>query len=126
MKKVLFALLAALLFTSSTFAQSGTGQQVYVASHLTWSEAGPDLPTVSGYSYFYFADGSAIATPLQNVTCSGTASPFTCSVLMPAFTPGAHSLTLEATDIAGASAASSAVSFTFVVAPSTPTALAIK
>lgn len=126
MKKILLTLLAALALGTVSFAQNGTGQQVYVASHLTWSEAGPDLPTVSGYSYQYFADGATTGTALTGVTCSGTASPFTCSVSMPAFTPGAHALTLVASDIAGASQPSSAISFTFVVAPSTPTALAIK
>lgn len=126
MKKILFTLLAALAFSAVSLAQAGQTQQVYVASHLTWSEAGPDLPTVSGYSYQYFADGSTTAAALSGVSCSGTASPFTCSVSMPAFTPGSHSLTLVASDVAGASQPSSAISFTFVVAPSTPTGLAIK
>lgn len=122
MRNTLVTILAALAFVAAPAAQS----QVFIASHLSWSEAGPDLTTVSGYTYQYFADGATQGTTLTSVTCSGTQSPFTCTVAIPAFTPGAHSLTLEAVDAAGASQASSAIAFTFVVAPATPTNLAIK
>lgn len=106
--------------------QTVTPPQVYVASHLTWNEAGPDATTVSGYTYQYFADSAQTGTALTGVTCTGAQSPFACSVLVPAFTPGAHSLTLESSDIAGTLGQSAAINFTFVVAPAIPTNLAIK
>lgn len=125
MKKILTVLVLALAFSGLASAQNAA-PQVFIAQHLTWDQAGPDLATVQGYSYQYFPDGAQTGAALVGVTCTGTASPFQCSVPLPAFTPGAHSLTLKASNPAGVSAASSAITFTFVVAPQAPANLAIK
>lgn len=125
---VLLVVLATLALTATPAleAQAQTPPQVFVASHLAISEAGPDLATVQGYAWLTFADGSTTGVAASGVTCAGSASPFTCLVPLPALTPGTHALTVEATDVAGASSMSNAVSFSLVVAPATPTITGIK
>jgi hypothetical protein len=117
MKKLVLALV---LLSTPLFAQTGTP-----ASKLVFDQVAPDLATASGYSYKYYADGATTGTALTGVTCSGTASPFTCQTAYPAFTPGAHTLQLSATNAAGESPKSSVFSFTFVVVPAAPSNIRI-
>ena len=90
------------------------------SSQIAWDQAAADLATAQALTYRYYPDGAATGTVFSGVTCSGTASPFTCTVAFPAFSPGPHSLTLSAANAAGESAKSAAVSFTFVVIPAVP------
>jgi hypothetical protein len=53
-------------------------------------------------------------------------SGFSCSITFPAFTPGAHALSLTASNAAGESAKSAPISFTMVLVPTVPGALRIQ
>lgn len=113
MKKLL---LAFLLFASVASAQPPASSN----QRFSFDEAAPTLADAQAYTYKYYPDGNATGVTFTGVTCSGTASPFLCSVLIPAFTPGNHSITLTATNVAGESAKSSPFAFVFVVTPSVP------
>ena len=84
-------------------------------------------------TFKYYPDAVATTTTkpytggvvLTNVTCAGTAT-VTCTVPFPAFTPGAHQLSLTATNAAGESDKSAPLSFAFVVVPNPPTGLTIQ
>jgi hypothetical protein len=109
----------------------GDAQVATPGVSLAWDIAGADLVTVQGYTYRYYPDGATPdgATPgtvLTGVTCSGAASPFTCSVPFPAFTPGSHTLTLTAANVAGESIPSAPFSFVFVVVPGAPSNIRIQ
>jgi hypothetical protein len=67
-------------------------------NQLQWNQAGPDLPTVQGYVYTALVDGSTTPTSLT-ATCSGTASPFTCTAPLPVVTPGQHTMTVTAAQV---------------------------
>jgi hypothetical protein len=99
--------------------------QAISTSKFGWGQDAPDLASAQGYTYKHYDDGSATGVVFSNVTCSGTASPFQCEALVPAYTPGTHSLQLTASNLAGESAKSTPFSFTFVVTPSAPTNLRI-
>jgi hypothetical protein len=62
---------------------------------ITWDQAGDTLAQVQAYVYDA-QDGTVAPVTLDGVTCSGAASPFVCSVRLPALTTGLHSLTLRA------------------------------
>lgn len=65
--------------------------QVVGTERIGWDQPAASLADAQGYAYDY-VDGSAAAVRLSGVTCSGTASPFLCSVRLPALTTGIHSL----------------------------------
>lgn len=101
-------------------------QTAIPGSRLTWDQAAPTLAEAQGYTYTYYPEAAPPAVILTAVTCSGTASPFTCVVAFPAFTPGAHTLQLTASNIAGESTRSAAFAFTFVVVPGAPANIRIQ
>lgn len=109
-----------LVLVGNARAQTGTP-----TNGLAWDQAATDQATAQAYTYRYYPDGSASGTVLSGVVCSGTASPFTCRVNFPAFTPGAHTLQTTAANVAGESVKSAVFSFTFVVQPSAQTNLRI-
>jgi hypothetical protein len=82
-------------------------------------QAAPDLATANSYTYRLYADGSVTGTVIPMV-CTGTASPFLCTASVGAFTPGAHTVTLTAANLAGESGKSNVVTFTMVVVPQPP------
>ena len=87
---------------------------------FAWDQDAPTLADAQGYTYKYYPDGSATGVTFQNVTCTGATSPFVCSAPIPAFTPGNHTITVTAGNIAGESAKSSPFAFNFVVTPGVP------
>lgn len=90
-------------------------------SKLAWDQPSvPDAATAQAFTYKYYADGAT-----TGVTCTGTA-PVTCQVNYPAFTPGSHTLTLTASNVAGESPKSAVFSFTFVVIPAAPNNIRIQ
>lgn len=110
------------LFAVPVLAQTATP-----SSKVGFDQAGPDLATVQAYTYKYYADGATTGAALPAATCTGTASPFACTVPFPAFTPGNHTLTLTASNAAGESAQSTPpLAFTMVVTPTAPTNVTIK
>jgi hypothetical protein len=124
MKKKYFL---AVLISILTFASVASAQPPATGtSKIGWDQAAPSLAEAQGYIYKYYPDSATVGTTLNLVTCIGTISPYQCEVAFPAFTPGAHTLTITAGNIAGESAKSSPLNFAFVVTPSIPTNLKIK
>lgn len=124
MRKLLFMIAACIVLL---FAPSIAAQTTGVAGQkFAWDQAAPDLATAQGYTYKHYDDASTTAVTFTSVTCTGTVSPFQCEVLIPAFTPGAHSVTITAGNVAGESAKSSPFNFTFVVVPGSPANIHIK
>ena len=107
-------------------ATIASGQTGTPASKLTWDQTAPDLASAAAYTYLYYPDGATTSVTLTAVTCTGTVSPFVCQVAFPAFTPGSHTLTLSASNVAGESAHSAPFAFVFVVVPSVPTNIRIR
>lgn len=89
------------------------------ASKIVVDQGAPDLATANGYVYRYYADGATTGTVIA-MTCAGSASPFQCEGSIPAFTPGPHTVTLTASNVAGESPKSAPLAFTFVVVPGAP------
>lgn len=105
-----------ILFLSIT--SIALGAQAGASSKLVWDQTATDLATANALSYKYYE--GTIAVALSNVICTGTVSPFVCSVAYPAFTPGGHTIQLTATNSAGESPKSPVFAFTFVVIPAAP------
>lgn len=116
-------LLLALLFVS--IANVVSAQTAVTTSKIGWDQDAPSLAEAQSYTYKYYPDSAQGNAILANATCSGAGSPFQCQAPFPAFTPGPHTLTLTASNIAGESAQSSPLSFVFVVTPSVPKSLRI-
>jgi hypothetical protein len=96
------------------------------SSKIGWDQAGvASAAEAQALTYRYYADGSATGIVLTGVTCAGTTA-VTCQAPFPAFTPGSHTITLTAGNVAGESAKSSPFAFVFVVIPSAPTNLRIQ
>ena len=100
--------------------------QATTASQLVWNQVAVDEGTAANYTYTYDPDGAATGTVLAPVACNTDGVTIACSAPMPAFTPGAHALTLTASNAAGESPHSTPISFTFVVVPDAPTSLRIQ
>lgn len=115
MKKLVLAL--ALLFVPSVAAA-----QVVPTDKLAWDIQAPDLATAQAYTYKYYPDSSTSGINLTGVTCTsvGTPAVITCRTNFPAFTPGAHTLTITASNAAGESAKSATYKFDLVVVPQAP------
>jgi hypothetical protein len=107
-------------------SQAVAHAQAVVTSKLEWDQPGASLAEVQTYTYRVYADAAQAGTTLPGVTCAGVAAPYQCSASFPAFTPGAHTLTLTAINAAGESPKSAPLNFTFVVIPQAPTALRIR
>lgn len=114
----------ALWLPASSQAQTATQ-----ASRLAWDQVAPSLAEASSYLYEATYDGSALVV-LTGVTCTGAASPFTCSAGFPAtFPSGAHMVQVRTVDIEGSTRLESPLSavfnFIFLGLPSAPTNLRI-
>jgi hypothetical protein len=119
MKRVLIALIS-LTVVAPVLAQAQAGP----TSRFGWSQVATDLPSASGFTYRAYLDASATGTTLT-ATCTGTASPFSCTAPIPAVTPGTHTVALTAANVAGESLKSSVTTFQMVAVPSAPTSIVI-
>lgn len=117
MKKILLALALAISSVVIIAQQPPIGT---ATQKFAWDQDAPTLADAQAYTYKYYPDGSATGVTFAVVTCSGAATPFTCSAPIPAFTPGNHTITLTASNIAGESAKSNPFGFSFVVTPGVP------
>lgn len=122
MKRIFLSIIL-LLVASVVYAQPpATG-----GNKIGWDQAAPTLAEAQGYTYKYYPDSATAGTALVSVTCAGTVSPYQCEVAFPAFTPGSHTLTITASNLAGESVKSTPpLSFVFVVTPSAPSNVKIK
>lgn len=123
MRKLLFGLglLGLLLLPALLLAQPPTA---IPGNSFSFEQAAPDLATANSYTYRIYADGATTGSVFA-VKCTGTVSPFTCVGPVPAFTPGTHSITMTAGNVAGESAKSAPFSFQMVIQPAAPTNLRI-
>ncbi len=123
MRRSLYAIFALLvLLTVPAFAQT-TG---VAGQKFAWDQAAPDLASAQAYTYKHYDDGATTGVAFTAVTCTGTQSPFQCEVLIPAYAPGSHSITMTAGNVAGESVKSAPFVFTFVVTPGAPAGIHIK
>ena len=90
---------------------------------VAWDQGGATLASVQAYVY-ETQDGAAAPVAITNVTCAGTASPFQCSVRLPALTTGLHSLAVRASVVVNGQTLSSAfsvpLSLLIVAVPAVP------
>lgn len=120
MKRIGIIVAYLLCVSTLVFGQAAPGKK------LAWDQAASSLAEAQAYTYKYYADGATTGVALSGVTCTGTASPYVCEVAYPAFTPGAHALTLTSSNPAGESGPSASFAFSFVVIPASPANLRIK
>lgn len=121
MKKILFTLVILFLSLMPVYGQSAIS-----TSKIGWDQDATTLIEAQGLTYKYYADASVTGVAFVTVSCVGTVSPYQCEVAFPAFTPGTHSITLTAGNLAGESIKSLPLGFTFVVIPTAPKNLKIK
>lgn len=132
MRRALPSLCVALAIFAALFVYPVSCQaQVTAGSKVLWTQTAVDLPSASAFVYKYYADGSTTGIVLPGAVCvapaPATVPPsFNCSAPIPAFTPGAHSIVLTATDVTIASTplespkSSPPVTFRLVLVPSAP------
>ena len=93
--------------------------QATQTSRFALDQGAPDLATAQSYTYRVYADGAATGATIAMI-CTGTASPFVCTALVGAFTPGSHTVTFTAANVAGESPKSAPLTFTMVIIPAVP------
>jgi hypothetical protein len=125
-KLVLVAVLVLSALAVPVAAQ--TSPPAVSSNKLGWTQTAPTLADAQALTFKLYADGAATGAVLAGVTCTATTTSgvFACEVPFPAFTPGNHSVQLTAGNVAGESAKSAPLAFTFVVVPAVPTGLVIK
>lgn len=121
MRTLVMTLAAMALVASSAAAQTSTP-----SSKLVWDQPNADAATAAAYAYKVYPDGGANGVSLTGVTCSVVSGVTVCVVPFPAFTPGPHTLSIDATNVAGTSPRGPVLSFTFVVVPSAPVNMRIQ
>ena len=115
MKKLI--LVALLLLPSLAYAQV---PQATSSQKFAWDQDVAASENIPALMFKYYTDGATTGVILTGVVCTGTAPTLFCSVPIPAFTPGTHSIKLSAINIAGESALSVPFDFALVVTPSAP------
>ena len=96
------------------------------SSTLRWQQPDATLSDAQGYAYKVYKDAAPTGESMTATCTAGT--PVVCSGPFPAFSDGAHTLTLTATNKAGESAKSPSLAFTYgqkPKVPSAPTALSV-
>ena len=118
-------ILIILLIPSIAVAQ----QNATSAAKVAWFQtATPSLSLVeaNGLTYKYYPDNATVGLALTGVACILRVPPvlnsYDCSANFPAFTPGAHAMTITASNPAVESPKSISLTFTFYVTiPGIPT-----
>jgi hypothetical protein len=90
-----------------------------------WNQAAATLTEAQGFVYKYYLDGAVTGSVFSGVTCTGTATPFSCKVRIPTFAPGQHSITFTAANITGESVQSSPFVFVYGNPPANPNNISI-
>jgi hypothetical protein len=125
----LFLIMTAVLAVAGA-AAAQTPQPATPSHNLQWRQGAPDLATAQGYSYVPVVDQLRGTAAFVGVTCTGTASPFTCRVPIMALTPGDHSIQIvaQAPPVNGAvqeSPVSPVLVVRMILAPAAPTDLSV-
>jgi hypothetical protein len=93
-----------------------------------WDQAAGTLAEAQAFTYRYYLDGAASGAALSSVTCSGSASPYTCQAELRVTISGPHTLALSAeTSPTSRSPLSPPVSFNHVpsTAPTAPESITL-
>ncbi|HUP39479.1 MAG TPA: PQQ-dependent sugar dehydrogenase [Vicinamibacterales bacterium] len=77
--------------TSDPGATSGE-VRVAIGDRLGWTQQAADSTELASYQFALYVDGAR--TTLTGVNCASSGSAFECSVILPALTPGTHTLEL--------------------------------
>ena len=118
MRRLFLTIALLLTFTSISAAQSAPN--VGPNDSFAWNQDGSSLTVVQGYVYKYYLDGAVTGSVLSGVTCTGTATPYSCQVRSPTFSMGAHGITLTAASAAGESVQSTPFQFVYGNPPAIP------
>lgn len=113
-----------LLLVLLPFGASAQTVTVVGAKSVAWEQPAPSLAEANSYGAVIYVDVQPKQT-LTGKTCSGAASPFTCSAPLPALTPGNHDLAVAVT-LGGAESAKSSTLAVNVVVLATPQNLTIQ
>lgn len=104
---------------------TASAQTASPLNHLSWTQPNQDLTTAQAAIYSLYDGPSLTPISLADTTCTaGTPNPV-CTALMPALTPGAHTVTITQRISGAESDKSNPASFTFVIVV-TPANLTIK
>ena len=79
--------------------------QVAPGDRLAWTQPSPDTADISTLQFALYVDGSR--TTLANPSCARAGAEFECSAVLPALTPGAHTLELASFVVDGSVTAES-------------------
>jgi hypothetical protein len=120
MKTIL--LLSLLLVPSIAYSQNPVAT---ASQKFGWDQDIAEGENVPALVFKYYADGSTTGVVFTGVICGGTAPTLSCTVPIPAFTPGNHSIRISASNIAGESALSVPFDFALIVVPAAPRAIRI-
>lgn len=97
---------------------------------FVWDQPAPNLVEANGYTYLHYDDNATTGVAFSGVVCVEktpvVSNVYECAVAIPAYTPGTHTVTVAAKNIAGESERSIPLTFTLVVVPGTPTALRVR
>ena len=116
--KLILTILTVLLLPAISYAQQNP--QATSSMKFGWDQDISADEDVTALTFKYYADDSSVGVPFTGVVCGGTAPTVSCSVPIPAFTPGVHSIRISASNIAGESALSVPFGFALVVTPAAP------
>jgi hypothetical protein len=119
-------MLAELALIATLAVKSQAAPPASAAAKFEWDIVAPDLATAQGYTYFRYDDGALNGVAFANVTCAASAAGFTCDTPVPAYTPGAHTIQVSASDAGIEGPKSASFAFRFVVVPAAPTSVRIK
>lgn len=92
MNKIMMAL--AIVLSLAGVAQAQTVVVVTAGSKLVWDLPAADLGEANALTVMAYLDTVRIVPVLPGKTCTGTTSPFTCTVPLPSMTDGPHILTI--------------------------------
>lgn len=95
------------------------------SSRFNWTIDGPDLVTVQSWTYKHYDDGKTVGEAFTGVVCDGLVTPFHCSVAVPAYTPGTHTIQISASSADVESAKSDIFSFKMAIVPGVPKNISI-
>ena len=117
MKRVV-SFMFGVFFLSVVVASAQT--QATGASRFAWDQPNLSAAEAQLLTYNLRVDGSTTPVVLSNVSCLDVAGVTVCGCPIPAFTPGNHTSTVSAQNVAGESLPSNVLTFQFIIVPNAP------